>query len=118
MKLTFKNIIGKTILVGITFLEHDGTFISMIQFSGKIVSADKHESIIIASENLKNVMDLIPDTSQKGSCDTYSLPPDLSALKMAPMGEYRLKSTGEVIINPTLLTSWTLTAPEKLASPT
>ena len=113
MKLTFNSIIGKTILVGITFLKHDDTFISMVQFSGKIINADKHNGIVILSENLKNVIDMIPDTSPKGSSETYTLPPDLSALKTAPEGEYRLKATGEVIINPDLLTMWTLTVPSK-----
>lgn len=113
MKLTFKNIVGKTILVGVTFLENDGDFVSMIQFSGHIVSADKHKGIVIASENLKEVIGLIPETSLKSSEDTYALPPDLSSLQIAPEGEYRLKSTGEVFINPDFLTTWKLTAPEK-----
>jgi len=111
-RLTYKNIIGKTVLVGIPFLKHDGVFVSMIQFSGVIASADKHRGIAITSENLKSVIDLIPDTAPKGSKDTYVLPPDLSALKPAPEGKYRLKSTGEVIVNPELMTIWTLNAPE------
>ncbi|MDR1132001.1 MAG: hypothetical protein LBL15_06245 [Oscillospiraceae bacterium] len=116
MALTFKNIIHKTILVGITFLENDGTFISMIQFSGKIISADNN-GIIISSENFKSVINLIPGVSPEGSADTYLLPPDLSALRAAPKGEYLLKSTGEVVINPDLLTMWTVTAPEKTLWP-
>jgi hypothetical protein len=32
-------------------------------------------------------------------------------MKQAPVGEYRLKSTGEVVVNPDYVASWTITEP-------
>jgi len=111
MKLTFKNIQGKSILVGITFLARDGSLLSMVQFSGKIIRANQKEGIVILSENLKAVLGFIPASSQKYDDTIYKLPPDFSALQVAPEGEYRLKSTGEIVMNPNFLTTWTVTEP-------
>jgi hypothetical protein len=39
----------------------------------------------------------------------YWLPPDGRAFEEAPPGEYRLRSTGEVVIDPDYLATWTIT---------
>ena len=108
MKLSFKRVIGKTILVGITYEKEENCPLSMIQFSGQIIHADANNGIAICSENLMQVVSLIPETGYKGNGDVYVLPPDLSAIKKAPKGEYRLHSTGEVVKDPQLLTTWTI----------
>jgi hypothetical protein len=41
----------------------------------------------------------------------YWLPPDLRGWKPAPPGEYRLKSTGEVVVDPDYLAAWTVVQP-------
>jgi hypothetical protein len=38
--------------------------------------------------------------------DTFTLPPDFRSLELAKRGEYRLKSTGEVINDPDYLSYW------------
>ncbi|MFX0060574.1 MAG: hypothetical protein ACFFC7_00125 [Candidatus Hermodarchaeota archaeon] len=40
-----------------------------------------------------------------------SLPPDLSAFQKAEPGDYRLRSTGEVVINPDFTVLWTVQPP-------
>ncbi|HEV2489437.1 MAG TPA: hypothetical protein VGT03_06495 [Candidatus Acidoferrales bacterium] len=42
----------------------------------------------------------------------FTLPPDLRVLEPAPPGEYRLRSTGEVIVDPDYLCSYTVTRPD------
>lgn len=88
--------IGKHLLIGVTYLDHEGNFVEQKQFHGEITRIDDQEGIVI---NLS------------GSGDEYKLPPDLNALQEAPEGEYRLRSTGEVVTNPDFLTSWTINAP-------
>jgi len=39
------------------------------------------------------------------------LPPDLRAFQDAPPGEYRLRSTGEVVVDPDFISSWTINRP-------
>lgn len=40
--------------------------------------------------------------------EILSLPSDLRAIEPAPEGEYRLHSTGEVVVNPDFLSTWTV----------
>jgi hypothetical protein len=48
-----------------------------------------------------------------GSNKEFTLPPDLSAIKIAGEGEYKLRSTEEIVVNPDLLATWTITAPSE-----
>lgn len=96
MKLTFENVVGKTILVGITHLDNKGALIEQIQFFGTIISADEHKGILIKKEK---------------NDEEFALPPDISSISVANPGEYRLRSTGEIIVNPDLLTTWEVNSP-------
>ena len=96
MKTTFKTLIGKSILVGIAYMDETGVEIDRIQFHGIIVRARKNEGIVIEKAKPNG---------------EFTLPPDLRAISIANPGEYRLRSTGEVVVNPDLLTTWTVTKP-------
>lgn len=89
MKITYKDLIGKILLVGITYADKDGNVKERKQFWGTVTAADKKKILI----------------EQKNG-EIFSLPPDLSAIKPAPEGEYRLHSTGEVVVNPDFLSTW------------
>lgn len=91
MDITFKSIIGKKILVGITYMDKKGNVIKMAQYVGKIIEADESKGIVIEEYNSKEIL---------------AVPPQLSAIKVAEPGEYKLKSTGEIVKNPDLLTTW------------
>ncbi len=82
-------------LFGLSFVEHDGKLIDQIELHGTIVRIDE---TVIAIQ-LAN------------SDEEFTLPPDLDAIKPASPGEYRLRSTGEVVVNPDLLATWTITRP-------
>jgi hypothetical protein len=43
--------------------------------------------------------------------EVYRLPPDLRPVTDAAPGEYRLRSTGEVIVDPDVTITWTITNP-------
>ena len=94
MDITFETILGKTILVGFTHQREDGEVLEQTQSWGTVVRADKDHCVVI----------------QKASSDeTFTLPPDLRSFRIAPPGEYRLRSTGEVVVDPDLLTTWIIT---------
>ena len=95
MRVTYKNLIGKTILVGLTYEDKNGVEIEKTQFHGTIVRAEINKGIVI----------------KKANNEEFFLPPCLSAVKQAWPSEYRLHSTSEVVINPDLLTTWTVTKP-------
>lgn len=88
--------IGKHLLIGITYLDHKGTFIEQKQFHGIIVRINENEGIVIKLHNSEL---------------EYKLPPDLNSLQVAPKGEYRLRTTGEIVTDPDYMTTWTVTKP-------
>jgi hypothetical protein len=90
-------LLGTYILVGITCLDHGGKVVEEHQFHGRVVRATRVEGVVIltaAGEELK-------------------LPPDGRAFSPADPGEYRLRSTGEVVVDPDYTATWTVTPPER-----
>ena len=45
--------------------------------------------------------------------ETWTMPPSLTALHAADPGEYRLKSSGEVVVDPDFTAVWTIKPPQK-----
>src|SRR5258708_5357471 len=87
-------LVGRTIIIGITYLEHDGSLLEQVQKHGVIERIDEKGIAIRLSDG-----------------DLFNLPPDLRSLRPAPVGEYRFRSTGEIVTNPDLMTTWTITRP-------
>lgn len=98
MRKTYANIINKTVLVGLSFTNSNDEVIERKQLFGKIVSADKHTGISI----------LIDDTEK-----IFKLPPDLSSLDIATPGEYSLRSTEKVVVNPDFISTWFIRKPDQ-----
>ncbi|MGN0182538.1 MAG: hypothetical protein ACI4DP_09060 [Candidatus Ornithomonoglobus sp.] len=91
--ITYRKLRGKRILVGLTYTSASGTSYKTEQFCGVIERADKGGITI-----------------RKPDGDLFELPPDLKAVQHAQPGEYILKTTQEVVINPDFLTTWTITS--------
>jgi hypothetical protein len=91
-----KAIIGKHLLVGITHCDHQGEVVGVEQFHGEIIRASRGEGIVIRLG---------------GSAAEWFMPPDLSRLEPAAPGHYRLKGSGEVVIDPDFLSTWTVYPP-------
>jgi hypothetical protein len=92
-----KTIIGKHLLVGVTRRNHSDEITGYEQFHGTIIRANREEGIIL---------------QLSGSTEERWAPPDLSRLEIASPGEYRLKTTGEVVVNPDYLSTWTIYPPK------
>lgn len=86
-------LVGGVVLIGLTF-RGDGED-RQEQLHGLIVGADR-TGVQIALEGERDG-------------ETYNLPPDPTHFQPARPGEYRLRSTGEVIVDPDYLTTWTVT---------
>jgi hypothetical protein len=85
-------------LVGITIIEADGeTVRSQGQYHGRVVEVNR-SGVTIACEG-------------HWHGETVNVPPDQRAFNPARPGEYRLRSTGEVIKDPDVLTNWTIHTP-------
>jgi hypothetical protein len=92
--ILIEELIGKHILIGITRIDHLGNEIDQIQCHGYFESIDDVIHIRLKDTN-----------------EDFTLPPDLSVFQKAQPGEYRLRSTGEVVINPDYLCIWSVHAP-------
>jgi hypothetical protein len=94
-------LIGKHVLVGVTYLASDGvTVSSQGQYHGRIVSADQSKGFAIECEGA-------------WAGKTMGLPPMLSAFRLADPGKYKLRSTGEVVEDPDVLATWSIVEPSK-----
>ena len=91
MEITWHDIVTKTIIVCLTYVDSSNELIKEELFHGKVLNADKEKGICL---------------SINGRNDTYCIPPDLTSILPAPPGEYVLQSTGEVIMNPDLISNW------------
>ena len=93
-----KWLLGKHVLVGVTHVAPDGkTVVNKEQFHGMIMSAIEGHGIAIVSLGGPN------------EGQTVTLPPVTSAYVDAKPGKYTLRSTGEVVENPDVTVSWTVT---------
>ena len=88
MKPGHATLLGKRLLVGITYLSREGQLIGQEEFHGPIVEAGQWAVVVERADTGRRV----------------SLPPGWEA---ALRGEYRLRSTGEVVVNPDFLAEWT-----------
>lgn len=94
-----ESLIGKYLLVGITRRNRNEEIISIEQFHGPILRINMKDGLVIKRADTKEEM---------------SLPPQLEHYEDAAPGEYRLKSTGEVVVDPDLVASWTVYPPEEV----
>ncbi len=92
------DLVGSSVLVGITYLHADGSLESQVQMFGTIASAHPRDGIMISLQGDR-------------AGETYWLPPDLRGFEPAPPGSYRLRSTGETVEDPDYTSTWTITRP-------
>ena len=89
--------IGKTVLLGVTYLDHNEKLLSQHQWVGMIVSFSNKDGIKI---------------KLRSSDDPCALPPDPRAIRKAKRGVYKLRSTGEEVVDPDYVATWTCVKPE------
>ncbi len=97
-----QGLVGKTMLVNLTFLDAEGQVEGREAFYGVVITADAEEGILL---------DLLGP--QDG--DTTTLPPQTSNIRAAEPGLYPLTG-GESVENPDFLSSWTIAGPEEPAN--
>lgn len=87
------NLKGKSIIVGITYVSSSGEIVDTLQFSGVL-------------DRLEDGMVFINVNNDE--MDEFSLPPDEDSFEPAPEGIYTMRSTGQVVENPEIMSTWTV----------
>lgn len=88
LKIFIKN---KVFLIGITFVDDEETLIEKYQTSGTVIE--------LTDDGVIKFL--------RGDKSVFQLPYDKESISEAKPGEYREKVTGEIIINPDYITTWT-----------
>lgn len=91
-----EDLMGKTVLIGLTHCEANGDLIGHEQMFGTVKAI-----------NDKNIEIELDDGK------LYYLPPDTRPFHIADKGEYRLRSTGKVVIDPDYICTYSITKPQK-----
>ncbi len=79
---------GKIVLVGLTYFEAGAEEpFEQQQLFGRVVHADERSGILLSLQGLR-------------ASEQFNLPPDTRSFREAPSGEYRLRTTGEVVVDP------------------
>ncbi len=93
--MTAAELIGKTLLAGVTLLAADGTERGRFEVFGTVINADDEDIAI-----------------ERADGSVYALPPDLDGIERARRGVYTLRGTGEQVTDPDFITTWTVTERE------
>ena len=96
-----RELVGKTVLLGLTFADADGELIEQTQRHGVIEEADTDHGITV-----RLVAPGFP-----WDRELYRLPPDTSNFVDAAPGAYTLAATGETVVDPDLTSTWEIRSP-------
>jgi hypothetical protein len=85
-------LLGKHVLVGVTHRSVNDEVVSLEQFHGVVDRINRAEGMVL----------------KLSTGEERVIPPDLSRLEPAAAGNYRLKATGEVVVDPDFTAMWTV----------
>jgi hypothetical protein len=89
------DVLGKVILVGLTYLSVDGEVLEQQQFYGTALSVHSRKGILLLLGGQR-------------SGEQYNLPPDTRSIEAASPGEYRLRATDEILVDPDYMAMFTI----------
>jgi hypothetical protein len=79
---------GQMVLVGLTYFDEGSEKpLEQQQLFGRVVHADEREGIPLSLKGMR-------------AGEQFNLPPDTRSFRAAQPGDYRLRATGEVVVNP------------------
>ncbi len=88
--------VGRRLLVGITFFDEIGNVTNAQQFCGRVLE----------------VADGVVVVERPGEPEPAVLPADVAAYRKAQTGRYTLRDTGEIVIDPDFVSTWQVAAVE------
>ena len=93
--MTLNDLLNKTCLIGLTYVDCKGEVLKISQFAGKIKSVDEKKGIDVQ-------LNVNGDLQE----ESFTLPPGLSAWFKAPEGHYKNTENQVDIKNPDYFVTW------------
>jgi hypothetical protein len=90
-----EDLIGATLLVGLTYLNHDGSLRSRRQFFGRVRTCTLEKGIVVEDEETGEIL---------------NLPPLQEAIEHAGPGRYQMRESDRVVDDPDFTALFTVTA--------
>jgi hypothetical protein len=90
-------LLGTDVLAGVTVVDHAGRVTERRQFHARVVGASVEDGVTLVD----------------AEGEEHWLPLERDAYEPAEPGEYELRSTGEVVVDPTWLTKWIVNPPKR-----
>ena len=90
-------LLGTDVLVGVTMVDYAGKVQERRQFHGQVVQASAADGVTLVDSD----------------GEEHWLPFDPAAYEPAEPGEYELRSTGQIVVDPTWLTKWIVSPPKR-----
>jgi hypothetical protein len=97
--ITWDDLVGKYLLIGLTYTDGDDRILEQRQLHGRVIEASGKRGIVV-------------ELLGWNAGERFELPPDLRCFQPAKPGQYRLRSTGEIVEDPDYVVTWFVTRPE------
>jgi hypothetical protein len=94
--MQLEDVLGKTCVIGVSYIDRDGELMKQTQFAGTVVKVDAEMGISIQLRHT--------DASVQQA--EFILPPNLAAWFKAPPGHYRHAPSGVDMTNPDFVVTW------------
>ncbi|MEX2415221.1 MAG: hypothetical protein WD424_03680 [Paenibacillaceae bacterium] len=91
-----KSLLYKYVIIGLSYIDKDDNFLETVQLHGRVMRINSTEGIVVQREDKQ---------------EEYKLPLDFDAFLLAQSGEYKLNTTGEIIVDPDYVSSWAIRKP-------
>jgi len=90
-----ERLLERRLLIGLTYIDESGEFVKQEEFCGRVESADQRGGILLCLEGER-------------AGERCKLPQDTRSVTQASPGEYRLRSTGEMVLDPDFTATFVL----------
>jgi len=81
------------VIIGLSYVDKSDNVIETVQLHGRVMRINSTEGIVVQREDKQ---------------EEYKLPLDFDAFQPAQSGEYKLNTTGEIIVDPDFTSSWSI----------
>ncbi|WP_165189569.1 hypothetical protein [Caulobacter soli] len=97
-------LLGKRVIVGLTYVNDADEVTRLVQMHGVVGLADSASGVRLDLQGAK-------------AGETYWLPPQIDNFQPAAPGIYRFRETGEEVVDPDFISTWTIHAPATANDP-